>query len=113
MDSSTAPRASVFRLFRGLTSDTRTLLRQELQLAKTELSEKISCLGRNAAALAVGGLVAYAGLIVFLIGLGWLLCYAFSTAGLSPMISAFLGMVAIGLVVIASGCVLLLKALKT
>jgi ElaB/YqjD/DUF883 family membrane-anchored ribosome-binding protein len=111
--TATAPRASVFRLFRALTTDTRTLLRQELQLAKTEISEKISRMGRNAAALAVGGFVAYAGLIVFLIGLGWLLAWAFSLAGLAPIFAAFLGLAIIGLIATAIGCGLLLKGLKT
>jgi hypothetical protein len=111
--SSTASRTSVFRLFRALTSDTRTLLRQEMQLARTEMTEKLSRMGRNAAALAVGGVVAYAGLIVFLIGIGWLLAWAFSKAGLAPVFAAFLGLAVIGLVVIAIGGVLLLKGMKT
>ena len=111
--TASAPRASVFRLFRALTTDTRTLLRQEVQLAKTEISEKISRMGRNAAALAVGGFVAYAGLIVFLIGLGWLLAWAFSLAGLAPIFAAFLGLAIIGLIATAIGCGLLLKGLKT
>lgn len=70
-------------------------------------------MGRNAAALAVGGFVAYAGLIVFLIGMGWLLAWAFSKAGLAPVFAAFLGMAVIGLVVTAIGCVMLLKGMKT
>lgn len=112
-ESTTASRTTLFRLFRALTSDTRTLLRQEVQLARTEISEKLSRMGRNAAALAVGGFVAYAGLIVFLIGMGWLLAWAFSKAGLAPVFAAFLGMAVIGLVVTAIGCVMLLKGMKT
>lgn len=107
------PRTSVFRLMRLLTGDTRTLVRQEVQLAKTEISEKISRLGRNAAALAVGGFVAYAGLIVFLIGLGWLVGWALQKAGLDPVLANFIGLAGIGLVVIVVGCVLLFKGIKT
>ncbi len=107
------PRTSFLGLFRLLTGDTKTFIKQEIDLAKTEISEKLSKLGRNAAALAVGGFVAYAGLIVFLIGLGWLLAWAFQLAGLQPVFAAFLGLAVIGLVIIAVGCVLLLKGLKT
>jgi hypothetical protein len=109
----TRARSSVFGLFRALTGDTRTFVRQEIQLAKTEISEKLSRMGRNAVALAAGGFVAYAGLIVFVMALGWLIAWAFETAGLSPVISACLGLGIIGLVVIAVGCALLLKGLKT
>jgi hypothetical protein len=39
---------------------------------------------RNAAALAIGGFIAYAGLLVILVGLRCLLAWAFENAGLSP-----------------------------
>ncbi len=113
MDTAAPSRFSLFGLIRALTGDTRTFIRQEIELAKTEISEKLATLGRNAAALAIGGFVAYAGLIVFLIGLGWLLAWAFQLAGLQPLFAAFVGLGAMGLVVIAVGCVLLLKGLKT
>lgn len=112
-ETTVLPRASVFRLFRALTSDLRTLLRQELQLAKTEVSEKLAKLGRNAAALAAGGAVAYAGLIVFLFGLGWLLAWALSLTGMSPIFAAFLGLGIVGLLATAIGCALLLHGLST
>ena len=113
METTTPGRASLLGLFRTLTSDTRTLIRQEIQLAKTELSEKASVLGRNAVKLAIGGFVAYAGLIVFLIGLGWLLAWAFEKAGLEPTLGGFLGLAIIGLVVITVGTLLLLKGVRT
>ena len=106
-------RTSLVGLFRALTGDTRTFIRQEIQLAKTEISEKISRLGKNAAALAIGGFVAYAGLILFLMGLGWLLAFAFESAGLQPALAGFVGLAAIGLVTSALGSVCLLQALKS
>ncbi len=113
METITRGRSSFLGLFRALTGDTKTFIRQEIQLAKTELSEKMSRLGKNAAALAVGGFVAYAGLIIFLMALGWLLAWAFETAGLQPVLAGFIGLGAIGLVTIVIGCVLLFKGLKT
>jgi fatty acid desaturase len=40
-----------------------TLVRQEVRLATTELGQKTSEIGRNVAFLAVGGAIAYAGLL--------------------------------------------------
>ncbi|PWU08641.1 MAG: hypothetical protein C5B50_29140 [Verrucomicrobia bacterium] len=112
MEALTAAKNSILGLFKALTGDTRLLVRQELQLFKTELSEKISKMGRNAAVVAVGGFTVYAGLILFLFGLGWLLGWAFALAGLQPMFASFLGFAAIGLLVVGAGGVLLLKAIK-
>jgi ElaB/YqjD/DUF883 family membrane-anchored ribosome-binding protein len=113
METATTARSSFFGLFKALTGDTKALIRQEIQLAKTELSEKISTMEKNAVALAIGGFVAYAGFIVLLIGLGWLLAWAFHLGGLQPIFAGFLGLAVIGLLVVVTGCVLLLKGLKT
>jgi hypothetical protein len=113
MEPSTATHTSLFGLVRGLTNESRTFIRQELKLVQTEFFERISCLGRNAAALAAGGLVACAGLMVFLIGLGWLLAYAFESAGMGTTQAAFLGQAIIGLVSAMIGGALLFKGMKT
>ena len=105
--------SSLLGLFRALTGDTRTFIRQEIQLAKTELSEKLSKLGRNAVALAAGGFIAYAGLIVFLIGLGWLLSYAFQSLDLQPALANFIGLAIIGFITIGTGVIFLMKGLHT
>jgi hypothetical protein len=46
---------SLGELLRELSSDGRTLLRQEVELAKTEMSDKVSVYARNAGSMAVGG----------------------------------------------------------
>jgi hypothetical protein len=106
-------RSSILGLVKTLTSDTRAFLREEVKLAKTELSEKASRVAKNTTSLAIGGFVAYAGAIVFLVALGILLGYAFAAAGANPMVSGFLGLGIVGLVVIAIGAALLMKGLKT
>jgi ElaB/YqjD/DUF883 family membrane-anchored ribosome-binding protein len=108
----TCANTSVFGLVRNLTGDTKKFIRQELELAKAELSEKISSMGKNAAALAIGGFVAYAGLIVLLIGLGLLIAYAMERAGMERFLAGFLGLLIIGLVVAAAGYLFIAKALK-
>jgi uncharacterized membrane protein len=49
---------SVGELFADLTRDMSTLLRQEMQLAKTEMTQKVASLGRNIAFLAVAATLA-------------------------------------------------------
>jgi len=52
-----------------LSQDTTLLVRQELQLAKTEINEKISRAAGNVASLATGGLVSWAGALAFVAGI--------------------------------------------
>ena len=50
-------------LFGDLARDMGTLVSQEVTLARTEIAETASRVGKDIAMLAVGGLVAYAGLL--------------------------------------------------
>lgn len=49
-------------LFADLTADLRVLVRQEVALARAEVSDKVSHLGRDAATIAIGGVLAFVGL---------------------------------------------------
>lgn len=59
---------SLGELFSELAQKTSTLVRQEVNLAKTEMSHKASRAGRHIGVLAAGGAVAYAGLLAILAG---------------------------------------------
>jgi putative superfamily III holin-X len=59
---------SLGELFAELAQETSTLVRQEVNLAKTEMSHKASRAGRHIGVLAAGGAVAYAGLLAILAG---------------------------------------------
>ena len=50
-------------LFSDLATDMSSLVRQEVALAKLEVTQKAKYLGRNVGYLVVGGAVAYAGLL--------------------------------------------------
>ena len=50
-------------LFSDLASDMSNLVRQEVNLAKLEVTQKAKYLGRNVGYLIVGGAVAYAGML--------------------------------------------------
>jgi len=71
---------SLGELFADLAQEMTTLVRQELVLARTELSQKATRVGRNVGFLALGGAVAYAGFLAIVaaiiivladIGLPW------------------------------------------
>jgi hypothetical protein len=104
--------SSIMDLVKDLRGQFKTFLKEEIHLAKAELSEKFSSLGKDAVYIAIGGFVAYAGLIVFMGALGMLIAYFLQKAGLDLLLSAFIGLGAIGFVVIAVGAILLLTGLK-
>ena len=53
-------------MFAELSCETRTLVQQEIQLAKTELTEKASKMGKGAGLIVGGGLIAYGGLLAII-----------------------------------------------
>jgi ElaB/YqjD/DUF883 family membrane-anchored ribosome-binding protein len=112
MESTAPSNTSILGLVRTLTDDVKTFFCQEIELAKAENWEKLATFARKGVMLAVGGLVTYAGFIVFLIGLGWLIAWALQKAGLQPVLAGFIGLTAVGLLVVAAGAALLLKGLK-
>ena len=57
---------SLIALFSDLFRETSTLVHQEAQLAKAEMSEKVSEVGKGVAAIAIGGAIIFAGFIVLL-----------------------------------------------
>lgn len=57
---------SLGELFGDLARDMGTLVSQELALARTELTDKAARVGKEIAMLAIGGLVAYAGLLAII-----------------------------------------------
>jgi hypothetical protein len=101
---------SIPALLRDLRDESTTLLRQEVALAKTEMKENVSRMGTHATTLATGGLVAYAGVIVLLIGVGHLLGSLLVKAGLDPQIAQWLAPSIVGLIVAIIGWVMVTKA---
>jgi len=57
---------SLGELFADLTREIVTLVRQEAALARTEMSEKATQVGKNVGFLVAGGAVAYAGLLALI-----------------------------------------------
>jgi hypothetical protein len=57
---------SLGELFGDLARDMGTLVSQEVALARTEMTEKASRVGKDIAFLAVGGLIVYTGLLAII-----------------------------------------------
>jgi len=85
-------------LFTSLTSDLTTLVRKEIDLARTETMEKVSGVTRSVVMMVAGGLVAYAGLIALIMAAIFLLNRA---------MSLWLSALIVGIVVIIVGAILL------
>ena len=89
-------------LFTELARETSTLVRQEVQLAKSELTQSATEAGRAIAFLLIGGAVAYAGVLFLLLAI----VYGLIEAGIDPWLAAGI----VGLVVIIIGGVLVMRA---
>lgn len=100
-------------LLRQLRDDTTLLVREELALAKTEMSEKLSRTARNIACLVIGGLVASSTLLLVLMALGHLLAGFFMRQGMDPFLSTFCGFLIVAAVVGGLAAVLISNALKS
>lgn len=85
-------------LLKQLRDDTTTLVRQEVALAKTELSEKATNLSRHGMMIAGGALLGYAALTPLLFGIGFLLRDLFIGWGFREGTAIFLGMLAVALI---------------
>lgn len=102
---------SLLGLIERLPDEFRELVRQELELAKTELREKAVYFGRNAIYLAIGGVVGYLGLIFLLIALGFLIASGIEALGLSTGMALFLGFLVVSVLGGATGAIVVAKAL--
>ena len=90
---------SLGELFAELARDMGVLVRQVVGLATTELTHKATRAGREVAVLAVGGLIAYAGLLAILAAI----IIGLATAGLPWWLAALV----VGVVVAVLGGVMI------
>lgn len=93
---------SLGELFTQLLQETSTLMRQEVQLARVEMSQKASDMVKDATLLIIGGAVAYAGLLAIVFAL---------IAGLSLFMAAWLAALLVGVVIAAIGYLMIQKGM--
>ncbi len=94
---------SLGTLFSELASETSLLVRQEVALAKTELTQKASKVGKNVGFIAVGGLIGYTALLAFI---------AAAIIGLASFVPAWAAALIVGAVVGVIALVMIFSALN-
>jgi len=87
-------------LYRGVSQ----VISLEIELAKTEIGQKASRVGKNVGLLAAGGAIAYAGFLALLAAI---------IAALATFMYTWLAALIVALIVLAIGGVLVMSGLKT
>ncbi len=100
-------------LFKQLRDDTTTLVREEITLAKTEASEKMTKFARNIGFLAAGGLTAFTALIFILLAVAFLIRGQLVSNDINEGTATFLGLLIVGVIVGLVAAILIFKALAT
>ena len=90
---------SLGQLFGDLSRQLTTLVRQEIDLARTETTAKVTSAGRDAAMVGAGGAVAYAGALVLLGAVVLIL--------INLGLDAWLAAAIVGVIAVAVGVVLI------
>lgn len=103
---------SIGQLLKELRDETTTLLRQEVDLAKTEMSEKASRVGSNLGSLAMGGAVAFLGALALLAAVVYGLTSLLDQF-MSLGVAVWLAPLIVGIVLAVIGYSLVQKALQT
>lgn len=101
----TAEERSIGALFGELSQDVALLVRQEAQLAKTEMQQKLSIVTKDLVALGTGGIVALVGGLALTAAL---ILFLIDPVGLAPWLAALL----VGAVMATIGYVMLQRGLK-
>lgn len=94
---------SLGELFGELARETSTLVRQEVNLARAEMTQQASQASRGVATLAVGGFVVYAGFLAFL---------AAVIAGLATLVQWWLAALIVALIVVVVGYAVVQSGLR-
>jgi len=94
---------SLGELFTELANETTTLVRQEIQLAKTEMTQKATRAGKDVGMIGAGGALAYAGLLAVI---------AAVIIGLGQLIPMWLSALIVGLVIVGVGYVMIQRGLS-
>lgn len=94
---------SLGELFAELARETSTLVRQEVQLARTEITQKASDAGKDIGMIGVGGAIAYAGLLAVIAGIIF---------GLGELIPLWVSALLVGIVVAGIGYLIIQRGVS-
>jgi xanthine/uracil permease len=93
---------SLGELFAELSKETSALVRHEVELARTEMTQKATRVGKDVGSLAVGGAVLYAGLLAIIAAIVLLL---------SIWIPSWLAALIVGLIIAGVGYMLVQRGM--
>lgn len=94
---------SLGELFSELSQETSTLIRQEVQLAKAEVTRTATRAGKEVAFMAAGGFIAYAGFLALI---------AAAIFGVAEFLPLWLSALLVGVIVAGVGYLLLQKGMN-
>ncbi len=101
-----------FTLVGDLQDDLKRLIKKEIDLAKTEMGEKFSALGKNAGLAAAGGVLALFALFLLLLGIGAIIARLLQATDLSPGTAYFISYMGLALILGGVGYFLIHKAMN-
>ena len=104
---------SIAGLLKDLREEGTLLLREEIALAKKEISEKVSNTARNLTYVVAGALVGYSALIFLLLALSALISQALVAQEISLGWATFLGFLIVALIAGIASTAIILKGIQT
>lgn len=104
---------SLAELAKELRDESIALVREEVTLAKTEISEKAARVARNGAYLGVGAVVVNAALVVLLIAASAGIYAGLIAGGFSHMLAGWLSPLIVGVITALIGYALIQKGVST
>lgn len=104
---------SVGNLLKDLRDEVMIMIRQQIELAKTETNEKISVLSKNTGMLFAGGLVLFTGFLFLITSLSFLGYQGLLAAGVSSGIAMWLMPLITAVIVGGIGAFLVSKSINT
>ncbi|MGV3773540.1 MAG: phage holin family protein [Verrucomicrobiales bacterium] len=110
--ATTVKRESMLGLLGDLQQDAKNVFKKEIELAKTELSEKLSAMGKHSGLVGAGAAMAAIGAVILIMSLGFIIAYGLEAAGLSERMAEFLGFLIVAVITTAIGAVLAMKGLN-
>lgn len=104
---------SLAELARELRDESIALIRDEVKLAKTEISEKAARVARNGAYMTAGAMVGHAALVVLLLAASAAVYVGLVAAGFSHMLAGWLSPLIIGLIAAIVAYAMVQKGIST
>jgi Putative Actinobacterial Holin-X, holin superfamily III len=108
-----ADQPTIGELLKDLRGESTLLLREEIALAKKEISEKISSTALNLTYVVGGALVAYVAITFLLLAISSVIAQALVDQGIGIGWAIFLGLLIVALIIGAVSAAMIVKGVQT